>query len=76
LQNRRVETLGEPAIDWRERVTRLSALALVSPEAGEAGGGAQFECSCTLMSRDCRSAMITLLDFRRVWLSEKPNAEQ
>src|SRR6516165_9824511 len=61
LQNRRAETLGEPAIDWRERVTRLSALALVAPQPGKAGGGAQFECFRSLTLRDCQSAMITFL---------------
>src|SRR6266851_5115126 len=36
LQDRRVEAFLEPAVDWREEVASLGALALVSPEAGEA----------------------------------------
>ena len=40
LKVRRVETLGKPAVDRREEVAGFVALALVAPEAGEAGGGA------------------------------------
>src|SRR5216684_1638854 len=42
LQDRRVEAFLEPAVDWREEVASLGALALVSPEAGEARSRAQF----------------------------------
>ena len=36
-QVERVETLGEPAVDWGENVTRLGAATLFRPEAGECG---------------------------------------
>src|ERR1700751_2544414 len=42
LQNRRAEALGEPTIDWRQQRVRLNVLALVAPQPGEAGRGAQF----------------------------------
>jgi hypothetical protein len=38
LQNPRIDTFGEPAVDGRERVAILGALALIAPETGEAGG--------------------------------------
>jgi hypothetical protein len=31
------------AVDGREEIAGFGAIALVAPEAGEAGGGAQFE---------------------------------
>ena len=36
-QVERVETLGEPAVDRGENVTRLGAATLFRPEAGECG---------------------------------------
>src|SRR5215467_3749590 len=42
LQDRRAEAFGEPAVDRGEQVTGLGAFALVAPEPGEAGGGAQL----------------------------------
>src|SRR5690348_6343828 len=50
LEVRRIEALGEPAIERREQVAGFGALALVAPEAGEAGGRAKFPPSCTLSS--------------------------
>jgi hypothetical protein len=38
-----VEALGEPAVDRREQVVRLGAPALLGPESGEAGRGAQLQ---------------------------------
>jgi hypothetical protein len=43
LQDRRVEALGEPAIDRREETTGFSALALIAPEAGEAHASTQLQ---------------------------------
>ena len=37
LQVRRVQTLGEPAVNWGENVARLGAATLMRPEAGERG---------------------------------------
>src|SRR6516162_5546903 len=42
LEIRRVETLGEPAIDRSEDVMGFAATALVATQPGEAHGGAQF----------------------------------
>jgi hypothetical protein len=42
VQDRRVETFGEPAVDRGEQVTGLDALALIAPEVGEADCRAQF----------------------------------
>ena len=49
-----VEALGEPSVDRRKQVVRLLPLALLSPQVGEAGGGAQFKRFRTLLrgSRD------------------------
>jgi hypothetical protein len=41
LQDRRVETFGEPAIDGREEIAGFGALALITPEAGEVEGRTQ-----------------------------------
>jgi hypothetical protein len=54
LQNRRVETFGEPTVDRREKITGFGALALITPEAGEAGRGAQFLEFGTLLLRHCK----------------------
>jgi hypothetical protein len=56
LQHRRVETFGEPAVDRREKITGFGALALITPEAGEASGGAQLEGLRVLKSDDSRPA--------------------
>jgi hypothetical protein len=37
----RVQAFGEPAVDRGEKITRLRVLALVTPEASKAGGGAR-----------------------------------
>jgi hypothetical protein len=42
LQVERAEALGEPAIDWREKVAGFGVTALVAAEPGETRGGAQF----------------------------------
>src|SRR5262252_6748393 len=43
LQDRCVEAFGEPVVDRREQFAGLGAFALIAPEAGEAGRGAQLE---------------------------------
>jgi hypothetical protein len=42
LEDRRVEALGEPAVNWCEEVAGFGAFALVSPKAREARGGANL----------------------------------
>src|SRR6266850_5387878 len=42
LQVGSIEPLGEPAIDRRQQVACLGALALLLPQASEAHGGAQL----------------------------------
>ena len=37
-----VKALGEPAVDRRQQLVGLGALALLLPQAGQAGGGAQL----------------------------------
>src|SRR5258708_31504989 len=56
-----VEAFGEPAADRREEVAGFVALALVAPEAGEAGGGAKLERFCALLFRDRDRLMVILL---------------
>jgi hypothetical protein len=41
-QIRCVEAFGEPVVDRREELTGFRALSLLTPEAGEASGGAEF----------------------------------
>src|SRR6266446_9181835 len=48
LQIERVEALAEPPVDRREQSAGLIALALVAPEPGKAGGGAQLPRLCLL----------------------------
>src|SRR5262245_61569843 len=43
LEIGRVEAFGKPAIDRREQIAGVAALALVAPEAGEAGCSAHLE---------------------------------
>jgi hypothetical protein len=43
LEIGRIKAFGEPAVDRRQEVAGFGALALVAPEAGEAGRGAQLE---------------------------------
>ncbi len=45
LQIGGVKPLGEPAVDRGEEVAGFGGLALGVPEAGEVGGGTEFECS-------------------------------
>ena len=52
LQIARVEPFGEPAVDRSEQFARLLRLALVAPEAGEAGGSAKFEQERALLLSD------------------------
>jgi hypothetical protein len=49
----RVEALGEPAVDWGEKVIRLLPFALLGPEAGEVAAGTELpksglHCACGL----------------------------
>ena len=52
MQDRRVKAFSEPAVDRREEIAGFGALALVAPEAGEAGGGAQLKRFGMLVARD------------------------
>ena len=52
LQIARVKPFGEPAVDRSEQIAGLIPLALVAPEPGETGGGAQLEASRPLLPRD------------------------
>jgi|ERR1700756_2932341 hypothetical protein len=37
---------SKPSVNRREDITRIGALALITPEAGDAGGGAQSKPFC------------------------------
>ena len=50
-----VEALGEPAVDWREKVAGFLASTLLSPQPGEARGGAQFPELSALLLGDLRA---------------------
>jgi hypothetical protein len=42
FQIERVESLGEPAVDRREKLASFLPLALIAPETGHAHCGAEF----------------------------------
>jgi hypothetical protein len=46
LEIRRIEALGEPAIDRRQQRLRFSLLTLLLPEASKAHGGPQLRSLC------------------------------
>src|SRR5215467_6848445 len=60
LEVLRVETHGEPAVDRREKIAGFGALALVAPEAGEAGGDTEFPQLGALAPSDRERGAITL----------------
>src|SRR5215472_15748384 len=76
LQDRRVETFGEPAVDWREQITGFGAFALVTPKAAKAGVGAQLEKLCTLPLRYRERLMVTLLGRGKIACSIQQIASQ
>ena len=61
LQHRRVEAFGEPVVDRREKVTSFGALALITPEAGEAGGSTKLKSFRILSVRYGKTLLIILL---------------
>src|SRR6266481_2123414 len=61
LKIRRAEALGEPAVNWHEKVTGFGAVALIAAEPGEADGGAQFPELGLLFLSDCQGLEIELL---------------
>jgi hypothetical protein len=52
FQDRRIEAFGEPAMDRGEKMVGPLPLALIAPEAGKAGCGAQFPTLRALSTRD------------------------
>src|SRR6516164_4594393 len=60
-KDRHVEAFGEPAIPQREEVAGFPALALVAPQASEAGGGTQPKSLRVLAFRQGERSMIILL---------------
>src|SRR6516162_753838 len=56
-----VEALGEPAVDWREKVAGFLASTLLSPQPGEARGGAQFPELSALLLGDAQGLAIQFL---------------
>ena len=51
LEIRRIEPLGEPAIDGRKKVVSINVPSLLTPEPREPHGGAQLERSGALLAR-------------------------
>ncbi len=47
-----LDAFGEPLVDGLEEGAGFGGLALVAPEAGEAGGDAQLEGACLLLGRE------------------------
>src|SRR6516162_624920 len=61
-----VEALGEPPIDRGEQLARLAPPALLVPEPGEAGRGAQFPELGVLLLCECKCPPIAGLRCRTV----------
>jgi len=61
LQDRCVESFGEPAVDRREKIMGFGALALITPEAGEAGGSTKLKSFRILSVRYGKTLPIILL---------------
>jgi hypothetical protein len=68
LQDRRVETFGEPPVDGRKKVPGFDLFALATSQAGETGGPAQFEQFCALST--CNSDCLMKTFLRRNSLTE------
>src|SRR4051794_39730943 len=60
-QVRRVESLGESAVDGREELARLAASALVAPQPGEARRRAQLPRACRLTAGERQCAPVAVL---------------
>src|SRR4051794_27264742 len=54
----RGEAFSETLVDRREEVARFGALALITPEAGEARRGAQLERAGALLAGDGEGAVV------------------
>ncbi len=63
LQIRRVKPLGEPAIYGCQKVVGFLALVLGLPQAGQAGGGAQFPGFGLLVTGDVDGLLEASFDF-------------
>ncbi len=74
LEIGRVETFGEPAVDWCEEVAGFGVAALVAAEPGEARGGAQFPELGLLLLRDAQGFVIQLLDGLEIPLPQQQPA--
>src|SRR5262249_42117900 len=55
LEVSRVKTLGEPAVDRRQERAGFSALALLLPQAAQAGRSPEFQRLCLLAAGDVES---------------------
>src|SRR5437016_2928942 len=66
-----VEPLGEPGVDWREKVARFGVATLVAAEPGEARGGAQFPELGPLLLGDAHGFAIELLGGLGIPLPQK-----
>ena len=66
LQIARVEALSEPPVNRSQQFARLLHLALVTPEASEAHGGAQFPGFGLLLAGHCESTLEVRFCFRGI----------
>ena len=64
FQIARVEPLRKPPVNRSEQFARLLHLALVTPEACEAHGGAEFPGFCLLLTGDSEGVLEIRLGFR------------
>src|SRR5258708_5917514 len=65
------EARGEPAVDWGEEVAGFCAAALITPQPGQARGGAQFPELGLLRRRDAQGSVIQFLGGRGMPLPQQ-----
>ena len=68
LQVKRVETLGEPAIDRSEKIARLIPLTLIAPQPRHAHRRTQFPGLCLLLPRNRERTFEICFRFRCIRL--------
>ena len=68
LQVKRVEALGEPVVDWGEKIVSLPRLALITPQARQAPRRAQLQRPCLLRAGHRKRALKMIFRLRDIRL--------
>ena len=68
LQIARVKALGKPPVNWSQKFACFAYLALGTPEACKAHGGAEFPGLCLLLTGNCERVAEKSFGFRGIRL--------